>query len=172
MCTIQVHPSWKLQVDWICSGLAGGEWVPCAEGAMSLLHMISHGPGRAELHSTPASFAWHIEHNCTLDRSVRSACTRPSPVRHNWHRWGHASPLAVTSVSNSLAVSLTSEKLLPIKESITGVVYTGEEFLTGVNDTGNACISGVVDTGEAQNYQITVRIFEKKSKSLIGTYIG
>jgi hypothetical protein len=28
--------------------------------------MIPHGPGRAELHSTPASFAWHIEHNCTL----------------------------------------------------------------------------------------------------------
>ncbi len=32
MCTIQVHPSWKLQVDWICSGLAGGGWVLWVEG--------------------------------------------------------------------------------------------------------------------------------------------
>jgi hypothetical protein len=33
MCTIQVYPSWRLQVDWISNGLAGGEWVPWVEGA-------------------------------------------------------------------------------------------------------------------------------------------
>jgi hypothetical protein len=48
-------------------------WV---KGDRTLLHMIPHGPGRTELHSTPTSFAWHIEHNCTLDESVRTAYTQ------------------------------------------------------------------------------------------------
>ncbi len=46
------------------------------EGERSLLHMIPHGPGRGELHSTTTSFAWHIEHNCTFDRLVRTTYTR------------------------------------------------------------------------------------------------
>ncbi len=45
ICTIQVHPSWKLQVDWICSGLAGGGWVPWLKGSRSLLPTIPHGLG-------------------------------------------------------------------------------------------------------------------------------
>ncbi len=60
ICTIQVHPSWRLQADWICSDLAGGGWVPWVEGGRSLLNMIPYGPGWAGIHSTPASFAWHI----------------------------------------------------------------------------------------------------------------
>jgi hypothetical protein len=70
MCTIQGHPSWRLQVDWICSGLAGEGWVPWVEGGRSLLHMIPHGPGWVEIHSAPASFARHIKHNCTVDRPM------------------------------------------------------------------------------------------------------
>jgi hypothetical protein len=76
MYTIQVHPSWKLQVDWIPSGLTERGRVPWVEGDRSPLHIISHGPGRIELHSTPASFVWHIDHDCTLDRSVRTGYTR------------------------------------------------------------------------------------------------
>jgi hypothetical protein len=37
--------------------------------------MIFHELGWAEIKSTPASFAWHIEHNCTLGRSVMTHCT-------------------------------------------------------------------------------------------------
>ncbi len=41
MYTIEVDPSSKLQVDWICSGLAGGGWVPWVEGCLysTLFHM-------------------------------------------------------------------------------------------------------------------------------------
>jgi hypothetical protein len=35
--------------------------------------MIPHEPGWAEIHSTPVSFAWYIEHNCTLDGLVITA---------------------------------------------------------------------------------------------------
>jgi hypothetical protein len=65
MCTIQVYPSSKLPVDWICSGLAGRRWVPWAEVGWVSNHMIPHKLGWAEIYSTPASFAWHIEHKCT-----------------------------------------------------------------------------------------------------------
>ncbi len=75
MWTIQVHPSWSLLVDWICSALAGGLYVPWVEGGRSLLQMIPDEPGWAEIHSTPVSFAWHIEHNCTLGGSVMTRCT-------------------------------------------------------------------------------------------------
>ncbi len=54
--TLQVCPSWKLQVDWICSGLAGDRWVPWVEGGRSLLNMIPHGPSWEEIDSTPAFF--------------------------------------------------------------------------------------------------------------------
>ncbi len=70
-------PSWRLQVDWIYNGLAGGVWVPWVEGGRSLLHMILHEPGWAEIHSTPASFVRHIKHNCTL---VRSDMTAVHPI--------------------------------------------------------------------------------------------
>ncbi len=44
--------------------------VPWVEGGRSLLHMIPYGPGWAEIHRTPVSFAWHIELNSTLGRLV------------------------------------------------------------------------------------------------------
>jgi hypothetical protein len=74
--TIQVHPFSKLQVDWINSGLAGGGWVPWAEGGGSLLHMIPQRRGRAEIYSTQASLAQYIEHKCTPNGSEM---TRPAP---------------------------------------------------------------------------------------------
>ncbi len=37
-CTIQAHPSLKLQVDWRCSGLAGRGWVPWRGGWVSTPH--------------------------------------------------------------------------------------------------------------------------------------
>ncbi len=77
MYTIQVHPFEKQQVDWIPSYLTEGEGAGALgwRGTGLALHIISHGPGRAEIHSTPASFVWHIEYNCTLDGSVRTAYT-------------------------------------------------------------------------------------------------
>jgi hypothetical protein len=75
------HPDPSLlKVDWICSGLSWGGWVPWVEGGKLRLHMTPHGPGWAKILSTPASFAQHIEHNCTLDRSVMTRCT---PVSHS-----------------------------------------------------------------------------------------
>ncbi len=71
MYTIQVHPSWKLQVDWIPSSLTGGMGALGGGG-----HIIPHGQCRVVFHSTPASFVWHIGHKCTLDGSVRTACTQ------------------------------------------------------------------------------------------------
>ncbi len=51
----------------------------------------------------------------------------------------HALPVSMTPVSNFWPVSLTPMKLSKIeKESLTGVVDTGEELFTGVNDTGEA----------------------------------
>ncbi len=88
VCTIQVHPSWRLQVDWICSGLAGGVWVPWVEGGRSLLQMILHGPGLAEIHSTPASFAWH-NLSTTAMWQIRHdpLYTQLSLVRHKNFLW-------------------------------------------------------------------------------------
>ncbi len=53
-------------------------------GGRSLLHMVPHGSGRAEIHSTPTSFAQNIEPNCTLDGSVMTPCIPDSLfVRHS-----------------------------------------------------------------------------------------
>jgi hypothetical protein len=43
--------------------------------------MIPHGPGWAKPYSRAASFAWYIEHNCTLDQSVMTAYNQLSLFR-------------------------------------------------------------------------------------------
>jgi hypothetical protein len=84
MWIIQVHSSWKLQVNWICSSLTGGGWVLWVEGGRSLLHIIPHGLAWAEIQSTTAFFVhgtlsttthWRIGHD--------SLYTRFLLVRHN-----------------------------------------------------------------------------------------
>ncbi len=71
MCTIHIHPSSKLQIDWICSGLAGGGWVPWVEGAglcftwfhicqagqRSTVHHPLHGTWSTTAHLT--DWSWH-----------------------------------------------------------------------------------------------------------------
>ncbi len=51
LCTIQVHPSARLLVDWICCGLCGGGWVAwVGEGHISTPYDFKHG--RPEQRST------------------------------------------------------------------------------------------------------------------------
>ncbi len=49
--------------------------MPWVEGSRTLLHKIPNGPGWAEIHSTPASFARHIVQTCTLEGLVMTRCT-------------------------------------------------------------------------------------------------
>ncbi len=72
MCTIHVHPSWRLQIDWVYSGLTGGGWVPWVEGGQV---SASHDSTGARLGRDPqyTSFfcmahwaqlhTWRISHN-------------------------------------------------------------------------------------------------------------
>ncbi len=92
VCTIQVHPSARLLVDWIWSGLGGGGgWlgrrgVSGLGGGGAHLHStwFHTGLGWAEIHCTPASFVQHIEHNCTLNRSDVTCCTPDFFCREHW----------------------------------------------------------------------------------------
>ncbi len=45
LCTIQVHPSARLLVGWICTGLGGGGLAAWVEGVTSLLHMNLYRTG-------------------------------------------------------------------------------------------------------------------------------
>ncbi len=56
--------------------------------------MIPHGPGRAELHRTQASFGWHIEHNCTLGDVIG----KPSPDESRRHKTPGGEPPGVGNV--------------------------------------------------------------------------
>ncbi len=72
MCTIQVHCSSKLLVDWIYCGRGGGVSVPWVKGGGSLLHIIPHRPGlrratacQLPLHSTLSTNA-HLTYRIWL----------------------------------------------------------------------------------------------------------
>jgi hypothetical protein len=60
--------------------------------------MIPHGPGRAKLHSTPASLKWHIEHSCTLDGSVRTNYTQLFSCRAQYDVVGDTNCKALTII--------------------------------------------------------------------------
>ncbi len=70
LCTIQVHPSARLLVDWICTGLGGGGLAAWVEGVTSLHHMNLYRAGlsRDPLYTSFLCTA-HLTHNWTLKRS-------------------------------------------------------------------------------------------------------
>jgi hypothetical protein len=81
--TIQIHPSWRLQVNGIPSGQAGrcGGWVPWVEGDRPLLHM-----GQAGHSSTIHWLLWHSTLNTTAHLTDRTGLLTSnfSPVGHRY----------------------------------------------------------------------------------------